>query len=140
MKRNCLIASLICISIAAILALCIGCSGITLSGQDELSRAAASIIARRIGAGFAEKNADLRVPASVFCDLVISGEITDETVAIARQYLEENIANDPLLMADLNDLLKLVRIDATGQLNTGLIRAAAQGFKAGLQINTGVRG
>lgn len=141
MKRNCLIASIVCLSIAVILTFLIACSGITISGQDEISQAAATIIARRIGVGFAEKNADLRVPASVFCDLVITGEITDETVAIAKQYLEANLAHDPLLMADLNDLLKLVSLDTNGgQLDIGLIRAAAQGFKAGLQINMGVPG
>lgn len=135
MKRN-----VLAVLTAIVMLTTVACSGITISGQDAISQAAATIIARRIGAGFAAKNADLIAPASAFCDLVVTGQITDETVAAAKNYLEANIGNDPLLMQDLNDLLKLVRIGSTNQLDIDLIRSAAQGFKTGLAVQTGAQG
>lgn len=115
-----------------------GCAGIS-ADKEKLAEVGVSITARRIGAYIASEKPDLVEPLTEVCNTLITTEGAEQLGAfdtalsmIVAAINKDNNPKDKLLVADLQDLLSLVKVevDDTVQFDLTLIRA---GGKAMLQ-------
>jgi hypothetical protein len=138
MRRN--LTNHLVLILAAILLLigAAGCSGINID-DDATAQTAVVITARRVAVIFADKNPDLIVPATAFCEVIATGELTQASVDHMMAYLQVRLGDEPMLMADIKSLIELVKLKGTGEFDSGLVKAAAAGFASGLGMITAVK-
>jgi hypothetical protein len=90
-----------------------GCSIVGLQG-DQLKQIAVQSSARVLGYKIAESDRGLVGPTKTFCKLIISGNIDDAVVEMAKSYLLRNTTPDSLTTATLTDLVNLVKVSTAG--------------------------
>jgi hypothetical protein len=117
-----------------------GCSGLQIQLDPVTKTVLAKSSARVVGALLAKEEPKVIEPGIQLCmDIENAEGLTD--LAPLIQAASRYISADPLLLATMSDLASLVKISLEDPIvtpeNEALIRAAATGFKEGLQIGQG---
>jgi len=132
------------ISVLCMLALASSCA--LLGKGGESGDVVVKGVARSLAYGVAEKNPDVIAPGVKMIEGMVQVQ-NDATVvpllANAVDYLGQKVDGDPLLMANLKDLLGLLNIDRSMPLilddtQFALMQVALAGFMEGLQLAGGM--
>jgi hypothetical protein len=112
------------------LALCIGCADIIK--QDAAQTVLLGAASRTLGYKLTQNDPEFAAPAKVFINSLIVGNIDQALFDAVKLFLTQKCSNDPLLAANLADLVKLVQVN--GVYNTTFIKIAATGMLEGITL------
>lgn len=118
---------IIILSIFAITA----CSMVEIKPVVDLAE---RIAARRLAYEIAKNNPEIIIPGLAICDRLTASEGQEaiDLTAYATAELIKLVGDDPMLMADLSDLLSMIEIKPMGAIDIPKLKTAAVGFKQGL--------
>lgn len=116
-----------------------GCTGGNIQVTQESQEAIAKIMARRVGYELAKEYPEIAVQVSAVCQEIIAQEEPD-LVRIAINGLIVVLAaeiDDPLLAADIRDILKLIEIESGIEItdeHMSIVKNVAEALASGIDI------
>jgi len=118
-----------------------GCSMVGI--RSDVSDVAERIIARRLAYEIARENPEIIKPGLIICDTILDESNTSTLqnhYAYIVSALSDYTASDPMLRADLMDLLSMLEIktpDKPVSISVDKLKTAVVGFKQGLEAAKG---
>lgn len=120
----------------------IGCTGAQVQIDQDSQETVAKIAGRRAGNELAKEYPDIAEHIYAACQDIIAQDEPD-FISIAANRLTAIILaaeiDDPLLVADINDILSMIKIDPGIEITTdqmAVIKAAAAGLISGIEIES----
>lgn len=114
-----------------------GCSMVEIKPASDLAE---KIIARRLAYEFGKKNPEMIDHALAVCEILIADGAEKSVQSVSGAYaiglLVKYTSEDPLLKADVEDLLSMIEIktQAGSELDMVKLKNSALGFKQGLEM------
>jgi hypothetical protein len=117
----------------------VGCAGTEVQIEQDGQEVIAKITGRRVGSEIAKKYPDIAREVLALSKAIIVADEAD-IIAIVVDRLAVVLSaevSDPLLAADINDVLSLIKIETDVGITTEqmtIIKAVAEGLVSGIEI------
>lgn len=133
---------LVGIGLAMVMFLMVGCAAGQVQIDQDSQEIIAKITGRRTGFEIVKSHPDIAKEMSIVCQEIISQSKPDLVIVAVNSLIAILGAeiDDPLLAADITDILTLIKIESGVEITEkqiAVIKTVAEGLSAGIEIGGG---